>query len=358
MSAADRHLLIVDDEPSVLKSIGRVFRRDGVHCYPALSAKEALELLEKQDIGVVVSDLCMPEMDGVSFLEKIKSIRPDVVRVLLTGQGSKNSAVAAINRSGVFMYLTKPWDDDALKAAVDKAFQHHELKNENRRLLTLTQQQNRELNTLNQHLEALVSQRTSALEAALENGILMLASAAEAKDDATGDHVRRIAALAKDICIAAGLSEKESEDISFASMMHDVGKIHIPDRILQKRGALTPEEREIMKTHTLSGERILGTSVFYQLARQIARSHHERWDGTGYPDGYGGGKIPISARIVAIADVFDALTHDRPYKPAWTEKEALVVMRALSGKAFDPELLAVFLGTRKKKRHKVHRSAL
>ena len=140
-----------------------------------------------------------------------------------------------------------------------------------------------------------------------------------------------------------GMSVQEAQNVGLASIMHDIGKIHIPDVILQKQGPLTKEEWEIMKRHAVAGEKILGTRPIYFLARQIARSHHERWDGSGYPDGLREYQIPEAARIVTVADVYDALTHERPYKPAWPQEEALAEMQHLSGSLFDPRIVEVFL---------------
>jgi putative two-component system response regulator len=138
--------------------------------------------------------------------------------------------------------------------------------------------------------------------------------------------------------------------IGFFSMMHDIGKIHIPDSILKKEGPLNPEQWEIMKSHCTAGEKILGKKHFYRLAREIARSHHERWDGSGYPDGLKGDSIPLSARVVTVADVFDALTHVRPYKQAWPEERAMDEMKRLSGKVFDPAIMGIFLRAQSEKR--------
>ena len=171
----------------------------------------------------------------------------------------------------------------------------------------------------------------------------MLAMAAEAKDDDTGEHVYRIRDLTRKICTGIGMSGEESEQISFFSIMHDVGKIHIPDSILRKPGRLTGEEWAVMKTHAIAGEKILGTKPFYKTAREIARGHHEHWDGNGYPDGLKGKSIPLPARIVTVADIFDALTYKRPYKPAWPVEKAVAEMKMMSGKNFDPEILDVFL---------------
>ena len=345
----NRALLIVDDEQNVISSLSRQLRHDGYTIHAANSGSAGLELLKKNDIGVVLSDQMMPEMDGVAFLEAVKQQKPDTVRMLLTGQGSLKNAMAAINRSQIFGYLTKPWSPEVLNGTIAGAFEHYNLTVENKRLQQLTEKQNQQLSHINENLENLVRKRTSQLEEAVREGVVMLAVAAEAKDDDTGEHIHRIQGLARDICAGLGMPSEESEQISFFSIMHDVGKIHIPDSILQKPGPLTAEEWEVMQTHCIAGEKILGNKPFYQTAREIARSHHERWDGNGYPDGLKGESISLAARIVNVADVFDALTNERPYKSAWPVKEALAEMKTLSGKAFDPKILNVFIGLQVKK---------
>ena len=170
-----------------------------------------------------------------------------------------------------------------------------------------------------------------------------LTTAGEANGDNTGEHVQRTCNLTRRMCLRLGMSPQESEQIGFFSMMHDVGKIHIPDNILTKPGPLANEEWAVMKTHTIVGEKILSNKAFYQTARKIARSHHEHWDGSGYPDGLKGKAIPVPVRIVTVADVFDGLIHGRPYKDAWPVEKALAEMKRLSGKVFNPEILEVFL---------------
>ena len=338
----NRNLLIVDDEPNVISSLRRELKREDCTLFSALSGEEGLRVLEKQDIAVVLSDLSMPEMNGIALLERARDLKPDTVRVLLTGCSSESSARAAINRAQVFEYLTKPWSREALVSTLNRSFSHHHLITENRRLQRLTKAQNRELKKNNVDLEARVRRRTRQLQEAVHEGVMMLAKAAEAKDDDTGEHVLRIRELTEKICCSLGLDARQTGRIGLSSILHDVGKIHIPDRILQKPGKLTPAEFEIMKTHTLAGERILGQTDFYQTAREIARSHHERWDGSGYPDGLSGASVPLAARIVSVADVYDALTSERPYKTAWPHRRALEEMARLKGKFFDPEILEAF----------------
>jgi putative two-component system response regulator len=338
-----RVLLIVDDEENIINSLKRELRREGYAICAADSAEKGLELLNEQDIGVVLSDRIMPGMDGIEFLGMVKEKYPDIVRILLTGKGTLKSAMASINYSQIFSYLTKPWNSDELKRTILKAFEHYFLLTENKRLQRLTKEQNEELTRMNLNLENSVNERTMQLQESIREGIIMLATAAEVRDDNTGDHIYRIRKLTREICEGMRFSPSETEAISFFSMMHDVGKIHIPDSILLKPEVLTQDEFEIMRTHTVIGEKILGNKPFYRTAREIARSHHEHWDGTGYPDKLKGDLIPLPARITAIADVFDALTHDRHYKTAWPVTKAINDMKMLSGRQFDPSALDAFI---------------
>lgn len=339
----DRSLMLVDDDRLVLAALRRNLRNEGYNIYGATSPTEGLQFLSEHEVGVVISDMMMPEMDGISFLKRVGESSPETVRILLTGNGNLKNAMDAVNNLHVFGYLTKPWILEEVRGTVKRAFDQFELVRENKRLLLLTEKQNRELRRFNSGLERLVEERSAQIQEAIRESIRMLAFAAEAKDDDTGTHVQRIQNLTLRICMALEISAEQSVKISYFSSMHDVGKIHVPDAILKKRGPLTEEEWVVMRSHSLAGFKILGTHPFYQIAREIARSHHERWDGAGYPDGLRGREIPLPGRIVAVADVFDALTHARPYKDAWPVEKAFEEMENLSGKAFDPEILEVFL---------------
>jgi len=183
-----------------------------------------------------------------------------------------------------------------------------------------------------------LSRQLKVTQETQREAVMILARAAEAKDQVTGDHVARVGDLSAELGRRVGLAESEVEDLRFAGMLHDVGKLHLPDRVLLKRSRLTKAEWELVKQHTEWGERILGTTEGFELARRIARSHHENFDGTGYPDRLKGEQIPLVARIVRIADVFDALRHERPYKEAWTIARTLEEIRNGAGTLFDPEL--------------------
>lgn len=191
-------------------------------------------------------------------------------------------------------------------------------------------------------LEQRVRSRTADLREANLDTIYMLAIASEAKDEDTGRHVRRIQHLARKLALELDFSDGEADAIGYSSVLHDVGKMHVPDHILKKPGPLTDDERSLIQQHTLAGERILGANPFFARARLIARSHHENFDGTGYPDRLGGQDIPVEARIVHVADVFDALTHPRVYKHAWDVGDAIAVLHEGAGRMFDPQVIEAF----------------
>lgn len=199
-----------------------------------------------------------------------------------------------------------------------------------------------ELKDYSKQLELRVQERTAQLREAQLDAIYMLAVASEAKDQDTGLHVRRIEQYVREVARRLGFNQTDVDSIGHSSILHDVGKIHVPDDILMKPGPLDAAERARMQEHTLAGERIISTHAFFSRARQIARAHHENWDGSGYPDGLRGEKIPIEARIVHLVDVFDALTHERIYKKAWPLEQSIQTINAASGTMFDPQIVKAF----------------
>jgi len=206
---------------------------------------------------------------------------------------------------------------------------------------TVTEQA-RQIQSYSQELEARVEQRTEQLRQANLDAVLMLAVASEARDDDTGAHVKRIEHLARRLALAAGMGEGEAEHLGLSAILHDIGKIHIPDRVMKKPGPLTDDERALIQTHPLVGEAILGNNPFFALARQIARHHHEDWNGRGYPDGLSGTDIPLAARIVRLVDVYDALRSPRVYKRGWSPEQALAEVEQKAGELFDPRLVHLF----------------
>jgi response regulator RpfG family c-di-GMP phosphodiesterase len=288
--------------------------------------------------GRMISDI-----DDITFLGIIREYYPDIVRTFLTGYDAPKNPKDSDFYPRIFGYLNNLWKSRELEGTILKAFGPFKVSMEDCTLQKFSPEQNQELSLLNSNLKSLINQPNLQLQEFVRDGIVLLAAFAEDREDNSGGHVFRIGQLTREICERLGLSSAEIDDISFSSMLHDVGKIQIPGDILLKPGPLSDKERKIMQSHCVIGEEMMGAKPVYRTAREIARSHHERWDGNGYPDRLRGESIPLNARIVAITDSFDALTHERCYKKTWPARMALHEMKALSGKQFDPEILDVFL---------------
>lgn len=322
-------ILVVDDEPNICDLLSRWLTSEGYECTTALSGQAALDYLQSDEFHLVVSDIMMPGMSGVDLLTVIKPLFPDVAVIMVTAVDDRNTAILTLEL-GAYGYIIKPFDRNEILINVANAL-------ERRRLNLLGQEYERSL-------ELEVEQRTKQVREREEEIIFRLLSATGQRDDETGGHVRRIGLYACEIAKKLGWKSQDAEQIRLAAPMHDVGKIGIPDNILRKPGRYTPEEFEIMKQHTEIGARILdGSNVpLIQMAKDIALCHHERWDGSGYPKGLEKDQIPESARIVAVVDVYDALVHDRIYRPALTEEQAISLMMAGSGDHFGPEIFDCF----------------
>lgn len=322
-------ILVVDDEPNICDLLSRWLTSEGYECTTALSGQAALDYLQGDRFHLVVSDIMMPGMSGVDLLTVIKPLFPDVAVIMVTAVDDRNTAILTLEL-GAYGYIIKPFDRNEILINVANAL-------ERRRLNLLGQEYERSL-------ELQVEQRTKQVREREEEIIFRLLSATGHRDDETGAHVRRIGLYACEMAKKLGWKSRDAEQIRLAAPMHDVGKIGIPDNILRKPGRYTPEEFEIMKKHTEIGARILdGSNVpLIQMAKDIALCHHERWDGSGYPKGLEKEQIPESARIVAVVDVYDALVHDRIYRPALTEEEALSLMMVGSGDHFGTEIFDCF----------------
>ena len=323
-------ILVVDDQPANVLLVEKVLALDGYkHIYSTHDSREAVSMFIEHDIDLLLLDLNMPYMDGFEVLEKIQQLDIDYAPVIvLTAQTDRESRVKALEK-GARDYISKPFDRIELMTRI-----HNMLEV---RLL------NRAMKNQNQLLEQKVKERTRELEETRLEVIRRLGMAAEYRDDVTGNHILRMSKYAQVLARAAGMSEKEAEMLLNASPMHDIGKIGIPDRILLKPGKLDAEEWETMKSHVDIGVKILSghDSALMVMAREIAQCHHEKWDGSGYPGGLQGEAIPLTARIVALSDVFDALTTERPYKKAWSVEDAMQYIRDNAGKHFDPSLVKI-----------------
>jgi putative two-component system response regulator len=335
-------VLLVDDDERNLRLMEALLLPQGYRLFLARDGEEAIERVRSDPPDVILLDIMMPKMDGfeVARILKKDSESRIIPIVMVTSLSEVQDRVKAI-QAGADDFLTKPVDKLELRARVNslikvKAYndhmKHYQLK-----------------------LETEVAKRTAQLRnafkkiklASLET-IYRLAKAAEYKDEETGSHIHRVSNYAAALARKLGLNEKACESILLAAPMHDVGKIGIPDRILLKPGKLTFEEWEIMKKHTVYGARILGGSRvgFIRLAEVISLTHHECWDGSGYPLGLQGKQIPMAGRIMALADVFDALTSKRPYKNAFSVEKSFEILKNGSGKHFDSQLVLAFFEIR------------
>lgn len=305
-------LLIVDDEPVNLQILRTILQQD-YRLFFARDGAKAIELAQTEAPNLILLDVMMPGLSGLATCERLKANQQtkNIPVIFVTALSDPDDEALGFEL-GAVDYITKPVSPAIVKARV---------KNQ----LSLV--------------------RAAELEHTRLQIILKLGKAAEFKDNETGMHVIRMSHIAKELALAAGCTPAYAEELLNAAPMHDIGKIGIPDSILQKPGPLDAAEWAIMKTHAAIGAQIIGheDSSLLKMAATIAQCHHEKWDGSGYPQGLAGAAIPLAARIVAIADVFDALTSVRPYKPAWSLEDALNQIKKDAGKHFDPNLVEVFL---------------
>ena len=323
-------ILVVDDEPYIRKLIVRWLQSCNFRTLEADGAERGWQLLRAHDIHLVTLDIAMPGQPGVELLIDIKEQFPELPVVMLTASGHTKTAIKAMTH-GACGYLIKPIDQNELMVQVTRGLEWRQLLLD-RRAYTVA-------------LEEKVREQTQIIREAHEETIQRLVTATMCRHEETGTHIIRTGLFSEILARAAGWSTPESDLLRSAAPMHDIGKIGIPDSILQKPGRLTASERDVMKTHTTIGYSILDGSKTpaLQLAQQIALNHHERWDGNGYPRGIASETIPEAARILSIVDVYDALTHDRVYRPAMSSEEALSLMLAEQGRQFDPMLLTAFV---------------
>lgn len=327
-------VLLIDDQAANVLLLERVLARGGYTDVKSLQdSREVLAVFKTFSPDIVLLDLHMPHLDGQAVLLQLREIIPadSYLPILVLTADITDKAKQKALTNGAKDFLTKPFDPVEvllrIQNLVETRFLHLQLMDNN------------------QKLEAKVVERTRDVEEATYEIVHRLARAAEFRDDDTGQHTQRVGALAARLGAALGLSAEQVELLGRAAPLHDVGKIGISDLILLKPGKLTQEEFATMKTHVTVGENILAGSRYplLQAANEIAGMHHERWDGSGYARGLSGADIPLFGRIVTVIDVFDALTHERPYKEAWPLDKALEEIRSQSGRMFDPEIVTAFL---------------
>jgi len=328
----DAKILIVDDQPANVTLIEKMLDIDGYNNVISTTDPTQVEAIYlEQNSDLVLLDLNMPVMDGYQVLAKIREVDPDYPPIIvLTAQSDRESRIKALDL-GARDFLAKPFDRVELMTRIRNMLEV--------RIMT------KAMKNQNKILDGMVKERTKELNDTRLEVIRRLGRAAEYRDDMTGFHIIRMSRYSQLLALAAGMDEDEAERLLNASPMHDIGKIGIPDNVLLKPGKLDADEWKIMQTHVNIGVEILSgsDSELMDMAAEVAQNHHEKWDGSGYPCALSGEDIPLTGRVVAVADVFDALTTERPYKDAWPIEKAVEFLKDQSGKHFEPRLVELFV---------------
>ncbi len=304
------NVLFVDDEENILNSIKRLFADNDIRILSAANAQEAVKLLKREDVSVIVTDNLMPGMKGLELLSKVKEISPDTVKILMTAHADLATAIDAINNGEVFRFIVKPWENNVFINIVEDGINRYRV--------------------------------AQSLKKADEATLLSLAQTIELKDPYTRGHCDRVAGYAMMIAESLNLSERTKKEIKHGSWLHDCGKIGVPEEILNYNGRLDEKGYEIIKKHPQWGADVARKAQLSKEVINIILYHHERYDGLGYPSGISGNNIPLEARIVSIADVFDALTTDRPYRKGYNMEKTLSIIESMKGNDLDPELVDTF----------------
>jgi response regulator RpfG family c-di-GMP phosphodiesterase len=322
------HCVVADDEAHLRRALVRLMQGEGFTCHEAQNGRVALELLERVPATLVISDLHMPELDGMGLLREIRERLPDTAVIMITAVADVATAVSAL-AVGAMDYLTKPFHVDEVRARVRQALEKRRLVLENR--------------TYQQRLEARVAEQSRRLESLFLASIQSLADALEVKDTYTHGHSLRVSSYSVAIARAIGLSDEAIKQIELGGRVHDIGKIGVRETVLNKPGPLTADEYQHIMTHPTVGWRILSPLLNEMpMSLNIVRWHHERFDGSGAPDRLVSDAIPLEARIVAVADTFDAMTSIRPYRPGVPLDHTLAELRRCSGAQFDPVCIGAF----------------
>jgi putative nucleotidyltransferase with HDIG domain len=328
-------VLVVDDEPAACKLLSVILAPPAFRCTAASGGEAALLTLDKEPVDAIISDLCMPGMNGMELLSEARKRHPHVAFLVTTGVDDVEVGVQAM-RSGADDYLVKPLQESAVVACLERALHKRHLE--------------LEVESYRKHLEVMVSERTRQLQEALqgiessyEETLRALAAAIDLRDSETAGHSWRVCQYSREIGRALGLSSEKLTVVAQGGYLHDIGKLGIPDSILLKPGPLTPDERKLMQQHVQIGFDLVRGIPFLADAAEIILAHHERYDGDGYPRGLRADQIPLGARIFAVADTLDAITSDRPYRRASTFDVGLETVRRESGRQFAPEVVSTFL---------------
>jgi len=345
-------ILIVDDEDSILNAFKRILADEDYDVHVANNGAEGLNKLRtaRKPYSLIISDQRMPEMNGVQFFAQAKDIFPDAVRILLTGYADSDSIIESINKGGVHLYFTKPWHEEEILLHIKQSLSKVEILAENKRLIELIKDKNKELTELNKTLEKKAEEKTNDLliqteklkesykksQMILDGIVRTLSKIIETRDPYTSGHEDQVAKIACKIAREMKLTEEQVSFIHIAATLHDIGKISVPSEILTKPSVLNNLEREIIKTHCKVANDVLVNIDFPYPVAEIIYQHHERMDGSGYPRGLKGEQIALEARIIGVADVIDAMASYRPYRAALGVEAAIEEIIKFKGITYDP----------------------
>jgi putative two-component system response regulator len=304
-------VLVVDDEAMITTTLSTIIRvMAKCNVVASNNPEAALDIVEKEKVEMIVSDFMMPKMNGLEFLKAAKKRNPEAVTILLTGYADKENAIKSINEIGLYYYIEKPWDNSSLIKIIQNGLEKKQLDDELKKKVIELEDSNKEIARMYDLLKKDYQQETDNMQ----NLIISLANLIEAKDQYTDGHTRRVGNLCRKIGEKLGFSHERLQKLEMSGIIHDIGKVAVPDHILNKPGKLTDEEFEIIKKHTLQGEMVFRPLNSLKDCLDPIRHHHEKLNGMGYPDGLKGDEVSTEARIVAVADIFDALYTNRPYR--------------------------------------------
>ncbi|MBI1891939.1 MAG: response regulator [Burkholderiales bacterium] len=350
-------ILFVDDEPNILSSLRRLFRNQGYHIQTAESGADGIKALEAEPFDLVISDMRMPEMDGVRFLEHVRSLYPNTVRILLTGYSDIQSIQEAINRGEIYRYITKPWDDNDITLLVKHALERHALEREKRRLEELTQKQNDELKALNASLEVKVEERTRELRRAAESLVAMngklkasfitsikvFSSVIEMRGGNLAGHSLRVADLSRKMAMKMGLDARATQEVFVAALLHNIGKVGFSDDLLALAvNQMNGDNLGLYRKHPLRAEQLLMPLEDLRGSAGIIRAQLECFNGEGFPDGQSGFNIPTGARILALASDYYNYQNGTLLQRRLRPEEARDVIMHGIGKRYDPQVVKAF----------------
>ncbi|AZR74195.1 hypothetical protein BBF96_12780 [Anoxybacter fermentans] len=341
MSKKTRTILVVDDEVMITESISIYLElTTDLRVLTANDPEVGLKYVKEEEIDLVISDFLMPSMTGLEFLRRVKEINQDAVLILLTGCADKESAIKAINEVGLYYYIEKPWNNEELVKIIYNGLEKKILIDELKEKVEELKKSKDEITRLYNLLEEEYRQEKENIE----NVIISFAKAIEAKDKYTEDHTERVKQMALKVGERFDLSEEQLKILGTAALIHDIGKIGVPEAILNKPGKLTDEEFDIIKTHPVIGEEICKPLKTLAKIRQLIRSHHEKLDGSGYPDGLKGDEICLEARILTVVDIFDALYSDRPYRSKLPIEQCIeILQKEAAGGKLDQDVVRILI---------------